>query len=63
MRPHASVPSETEPSSIDELAADGAAVQQLLGERSTDVVLPVPRALTISDHALAVVADLDSYGD
>jgi hypothetical protein len=62
VRTHASVPSEVEPASIADLVADCLAFQALLGEPSADVVLPVPRRVTIPDRALAVVADLDSYG-
>lgn len=56
--PHADVPSESEPRSLDDLVADCAEVSRHLAE------VPVQRrVLRIPAPALAVVAGLDSYGD
>jgi hypothetical protein len=61
---HADLSSEIEPGSLDELVADGVIVRDLLHlTQAPDLVLPAQRVLTIPDPALAVVADLDSYGD
>jgi hypothetical protein len=55
--------SEIEPGSLDELVADGVIVRDLLNLRGAPVLMPGQRVLTIPDPALAVVADLDTYGD
>lgn len=57
------MPSEVEATSLAELAADGVAVQALLDLSVRSLPVPVQRTVTIPDGALAVVADLDSYGD
>jgi hypothetical protein len=56
--PHADVPSEAEPHSLDDFVADAAEVTRHLAE------VPGPRrVLVIPERARRVVADLDSYGD
>lgn len=62
---HATVPSEVDPESLADLAADCADVDRRIHE------LPRPRpgqgrravTVTIPDRALAVVSGLDVYGD
>lgn len=56
--PHADVPSEAEPRSLDDLVADCAEVSRHLAE-----VPQQRRVLTIPGAAQAVVAGLDAYGD
>ena len=59
---------EAAPYSIADLAADAADVARVLDLGGTTVEVPGPRTVVapnsvIPDRALALVADLDSYGD
>jgi hypothetical protein len=60
----ASVPSDVEPTRLDDLIADARVVQRLLDVHETPTVaFPEQRSLRIPEPAVALVAGLDSYGD
>jgi hypothetical protein len=61
-------PAERESTSIADLAADAAVVRRLLDVRRPPVSLPATHRIVvpdgvIPDRALALVVDLDAYGD
>jgi hypothetical protein len=60
---HEHVPSEVEPTSLDELVADGAAVRRVLDESRLAVVPGPSQRVRIPESALAAVSGLDTYGD
>jgi hypothetical protein len=65
---HAGTPTPAQSTTIADLAADADIVRQLLDLRRPSVSLPEQARVVVSDsvipdRALAVVADLDAYGD